>query len=344
MNMDMLNTRTRLIFQHIVESYLDSGDPVGSQTIARAADIAVSPATVRNVMSDLEEAGLLSAPHTSAGRVPTDIGLRLFVDGILEVGNLSRDERESIRGKCQASGQNIESMLSEATKNLSGLSHCASLVMVDKSETKISQIEFVPLSPGRALVVLVGLDGGVENRIASVPTDLPPSSLVMAGNYLSARLMGNSLEAARANIERELASKQSELDILTAKAVKAGLALWSGDTASPSLIVSGAANLLENVSASDDLEKIRQLLEDLESKKEMVSLLDLARGGEGVRLFIGAENNLFSLSGSSLVLAPYMNDANSVVGVVGVIGPTRLNYARIIPMVDYTAQMVSRMF
>ena len=343
MKLDVLNERTKLIFQHIVESYLESGDPVGSRTISRASNIMVSPATVRNVMADLEDAGLLISPHTSAGRIPSDVGLRLFVDGILEVGNLTKDERASIRGQCQASGQNPEEILAEATRALSGLSHCASLVMVDKQETTIRQIEFVPLSPGRALVVLVHMDGGVENRIVAVPADLPPSSLVMAGNYLNTRLAGKSLESAKGNIEQELESRQLELDSLTGKVVEAGLAVWSGDQLDSSLIVSGAANLLENVSAKSDLERIRQLLEDLESKKEMVRLLDMARGGEGVQLFIGAENNLFSLSGSSLVLAPYMNDANSVVGVVGVIGPTRLNYARIIPMVDYTARLVSRL-
>lgn len=344
MKLDLINDRNREIFRSIVETYLETGDPVGSRTLSKHGSISVSPATIRNVMSDLEEAGLILAPHTSAGRVPTDLGLRLFVDGMLEVGNLTGAERASIEGQCNASGKTIENTLAEASKMLSGLSHCASVVIVPKSDIAIKHIEFVPYTHGKALVVLVAEDGSVENRIIDLPLGLPQSALTQASNYLNARLVGRTLPQASALIEAELMEHQAELDTLTAKVVESGIAIWSGSkTANPSLIVSGQANLLDNVTAMEDMERIRHLFEDLESKKELINMLDLARDGRGVRMFIGSENNLFSLSGSSLVVSPYISGANKIVGVIGVIGPTRLNYARIIPMVDYTAKVVSRL-
>ncbi|WP_308911008.1 heat-inducible transcriptional repressor HrcA [Pseudokordiimonas caeni] len=344
MSLVELNERSKAIFRQIVETYLETGDPVGSRTISRADGIAVSPATIRNVMADLEDLGLIAAPHTSAGRVPTDFGLRLFVDGLMEVGNLTREERASIEGRCVASGRTIEEALGEATKALSGLSRCAALVMVPKRELSVRHIEFVPVGPGRALVVMVSEDGSVENRIISLPAGLPASTLVSAGNYLNARLGGRTLEGAMTSIRAELEARRAELDDLTARVVEAGLAVWSGGNDLPaSLIISGTSNLLDNVQEATDLERIRLLFDELERKQDLIRLLELARDGRGVKMFIGAENNLFSLSGSSVVVSPYMNGANQIVGVLGVIGPTRLNYARIIPMVDYTAQVVSRL-
>ncbi|NVJ99559.1 MAG: heat-inducible transcriptional repressor HrcA [Alphaproteobacteria bacterium] len=343
MSLSSLNERSKSIFRQIVETYLETGDPVGSRTISRADGIDVSPATVRNVMSDLEEFGLLASPHTSAGRIPTDFGLRFFVDGLMEVGNLTKEERASIKGQCAATGRSLEDVLSDATKALSGLSRCASVVMVPKQDLTVKHIEFVPIAPGRALVVMVSEDGSVENRIINVPVGLPPSALVQAGNYLSARLVGRSFDQVRGGIQDELSNRQAELDALTSKVVDDGLALWAGDKGSASLLISGQANLLENVQAAEDLERIRQLFDELERKKDLIKLMELAKDGRGVRLFIGAENNLFSLSGSSLVVSPYMNGANNIVGVIGVIGPTRLNYARIVPMVDYTARVIGRM-
>lgn len=343
MSLANLNERSVAIFRQIVETYLEHGDPVGSRTLSRADNISVSPATIRNVMSDLEEAGLLAAPHTSAGRIPTDLGLRLFVDGMMEVGNLTKAERESIKGQCAVTGRNLEDVLGDATKALSGLSRCASVVMVPKTDLRVQHIEFVPISAQQALVVLVAEDGSVENRVIDIPLGLPPAALVQAGNYLSARLVGHSLEGMKDAIQQELATRQAELDTLASRVVESGLAVWGGNDESATLLVSGQSNLLENVDASGDLERIRQLFEELERKKDLIKLMELAKDGRGVRLFIGAENNLFSLSGSSLVVSPYMNAANNVVGVIGVIGPTRLNYARIVPMVDYTAQVVSRL-
>ena len=344
MDIAQLNERSKEIFKLIVETYLETGDPVGSRTVSKVGGIDLSAATIRNVMADLEQTGLLISPHTSAGRIPTDTGLRLFVDGMMQVGNLTHFERESIQGTCSTMGRVFEDVLGEATKALSELSKCTSLVMVPKQDQVIQHIEFVSIAPDKAIVILVGQNGTVENRVVSLPPGLPPSVLVQAGNYLNARLAGKSLDDVKDYISLELHAHQAELDSLTTKVVKDGLAVWSGGGAKvpASLIVSGQANLLENLEAAEDLDRIRGLFEELEQKKELIRLLDLAKDGRGVRMFIGAENNLFSLSGSSLVVSPYMNGANKVVGVIGVIGPTRLNYARIIPMVDYTAQVVSR--
>ncbi|MGF1649586.1 MAG: heat-inducible transcriptional repressor HrcA [Hyphomicrobiaceae bacterium] len=340
-----LNERAREILRRIVESYLSTGEPVGSRNLSRDLPIALSPASVRNVMSDLEHLGLVFSPHTSAGRVPTQLGLRLFVDGLLEVGSLSEDERRQIE---QAIGKSpsrtTEQLLTEAGELISGLSQCAGVVLADKAVSKIKHIEFVPLEPGRALVILVGDGNSVENRVMDVPQGLPPSALVQAANYLNTYARGYSLKEARARVERDLAEKRAELDALTRKVIEAGLAQWSGALDErKSLIVRGQSNLLTDVNAAEDLERIRQLFDDLEAKRDLVQLLGLSEHADGVKIFIGAENKLFSLSGSSLVVAPFRDDDRKVVGVLGVIGPTRLNYARIIPMVDFTAKVISRL-
>jgi len=344
MKIDELNSRSAEIFRQIVESYLETGTPVGSAVLARTGALNVSPATIRNTMADLEHAGLLFSPHTSAGRMPTEIGLRLFVDGFLEVGALSRAERAEITNRCQTTGRSVEEVLNEASSLLSGLSHCASVVVAPKANAPIKHIEFVALAPGRALVVIVTSDGNIENRSIELPLGLPQSALVEAGNYLSARLEGRTLEDFYADITQELESQRAELDQLTKEVVKAGLATWSGEKRdAASLIVKGRSNLLENDSALENLERIRQLFDDLETKETMAQLLDLSQRGDGVKIFIGAENQLFSLSGSSVIVAPYKNDTGHIIGAVGVIGPTRINYARIIPMVDFTARIIGKM-
>jgi len=345
-DLDTLSERSQTILRRIVESYLETGDPVGSRNISRDLPIALSPASVRNVMSDLEQLGLIAAPHTSAGRLPTELGLRMFVDGMLEVGNLSSEERAQIKrqvGACP--DQTVEGLLGQATQLISGLSHCAGLVLTEKQNRRLKHIEFVSLEPGKALAILVSEDQSIENRVVDVPAGMPPSILVEATNFLNAVIRGVSLDEARAKIELELVEHKAELDELTQKVITAGLAEWSGtqDDDRRSLIVRGRGNLLKEVTAADDLERIRQLFDDLENKKNIVQLLDLAEQAEGVKIFIGSENSLFSLSGSSLVVAPFQDNTQKIVGVLGVIGPKRLNYARIIPMVDYTAKLVSRL-
>ena len=342
-----LDQRSRDIFKQIVESYLESGDPVGSRTISRALPTTLSPASIRNVMSDLEEIGLISAPHTSAGRMPTELGLRLFVDGLLELGDLSAAERRRIEAEVVASNakHSYEEVLTEATNMLSGLSHCAGVVLTPKKNVRLKHVEFVGLEPNKALAVMVGEDETVENRVVELPAGLPASTLTRAANYLNARMQGKTLDEIRAALQSEIESQKTALDQLTARVVEAGLATWSGadETDPKTLIVRGRSNLLEDVTAMEDLERIRQLFDDLESKRDLIQLLGLAESGEGVKIFIGSENKLFSLSGSSIIVSPYRDSEQKIVGVIGVIGPTRLNYARIVPMVDYTARVVGRL-
>ncbi len=336
-----LNERSRSIFRHIVEAYVESGEPIGSRTLARQLNIGLSPASIRNVMADLEMAGLLYATHRSAGRMPTEAGLRFFVDGLLEVGHLDEEERRSIEAHATAGG-NVEELLTEAISTLSGLSRCAGLVVAPTDDSSLRHIEFVKLGRGRMLVVIVTDDGSVENRIIEMTEDVPASTIIQAVNYLNARMAGRTLGEAVAEVRAELESHRAELDELTARVVETGLATWSGEDRH-TLIVRGQANLLEDVTALEDLERIRTLFDALETKGEFAQLLDLAVEAEGVRIFIGAENELFSLAGCSLVVAPYVNGREQIVGALGVIGPTRLNYARIIPLVDYTAKVIGRL-
>lgn len=340
-----LNDRSREVFRRIVESYLATGEPVGSRNLSRVLPMTLSPASVRNVMSDLEQAGLIFAPHTSAGRLPTQAGLRMFVDGLLEVGQLSADERKQIEAQIGPTKKKpIDQLMLEATEMISGLSHCAGVVLSEKQVTHLKHIEFVPLEPGRALVVLVGDNQNVENRVIDVPRGLPPSALVEAANYLNATVRGLTIREASARILQELNRAKAELDELTQKVIQSGLAEWSGSLDDRrSLIVRGQSNLLKDLTAVEELERIRQLFDDLETKRDMMQLLGSADIADGVRIFIGSENKLFSLSGSSLVVAPFQDGDRKIVGVLGVIGPTRLNYARIVPMVDYTAKLVSRL-
>ncbi len=341
-----LDERSREIFRQIVESYLATGEPVGSRNLSKILPMTLSPASVRNVMQDLEEAGLIYAPHTSAGRLPTETGLRFFVDALMQFGDLAADERNAIEAQVAASARDhsFESVLADATQLLSGMSRGAGVVLTSKSNVRLKHIEFVRIEPERALVVLVSEDGQIENRIVPIPAGLPPSALVEASNFLNAHIRGRTLAEARTEMQKSLEQAHSELDGLTQKLVEAGLASWSGGEPSDrKLIVRGQANLLGDLKAMEDLERIRLLFDDLESKRELVDLLGRAETAEGVRIFIGSENKLFSLSGSSMVVAPYHDGERRIVGVLGVIGPTRLNYARIVPMVDYTAKVLSRL-
>ena len=338
-----LNQRSREVFRRIVESYVETGEPVGSRTLSRRLDVQLSPATIRNIMADLQDAGLLHAPHTSAGRLPTEAGLRLFVHGLLEVGALTQDEKSNIEIQCNAAGRSLAHVLEEATTMLSGLGHCAGMVLAPKTDEAVKHIEFVDLGPGRTLAVMISQSGVVENRLMETPLGLPPSALAQAGNYLNARMQGRTFGEARVIIENELEDQRAALDELTARVVETGLATWSSDDTGGYLIVRGQAHLLDDVSATSDLEKIRGLFEALETKEAAVRLLDAAQTGDGVQIFIGADNQLFGIAGCSMVIAPYLNSRRQIVGAIGVIGPTRINYARIIPMVDYTAKVIGRL-
>jgi heat-inducible transcriptional repressor len=341
-----LNDRSREIFRRIVESYLATGEPVGSRNLSRILPMTLSPASVRNVMSDLEQLGLIYAPHTSAGRLPTEVGLRFFVDALMQVGDLTEQDRKAIEAQVAASGQakSVEAVLTEASGLLSGLSRAAGVVLTAKANPRLKHIEFVQLEPQRALVILVGEDGQVENRVLNIPLGLPSSALMEAANFVNARIRGRTLDEVKVEIEAKLKEGEAELDQLTQRIVAAGLASWSGgETDERKLIVRGQAHLLDDLKALADLERVRLLFDDLETRREVIDLLGRAQMAEGVRVFIGSENKLFSLSGSSTIVAPYHDGSGHIVGVLGVIGPTRLNYARIVPMVDYTAKVVSKL-
>jgi len=337
-----LNERSREIFRLIVDAYVETGEPVGSRTLSRRLGN-LSPATIRNVMADLQDSGLLYSPHTSAGRLPTDAGLRLFVNGLLEVGGLTEGERRDIEARCAGSGRTLTQALELAGEALAGLSSHAGLVVAPKTASPLSHIEFVNLGGNRALVILVDRAGHVENRVIELPPGVTVSSLVQAGNYLQARLVGRTLVEARDEISQELGEHRAALDDLTRKVVEGGLAVWAGDSEAGTLIVKGHARLLDDVNAIEDLERIRGLFNALETKESLLRLVQAAEDGQGVQIYIGSENALFGHAGWSMVLAPYGNSDERVVGAIGVIGPTRLNYARIIPMVDYTAKVIGRL-
>jgi heat-inducible transcriptional repressor len=339
-----LSERSREVFRQIVESYLATGEPVGSRNLSRLIPMTLSPASVRNVMSDLEQLGLIYAPHTSAGRLPTEIGLRFFVDALMEIGDLNEDDRRAIEAQVAGVGRSVEEVLTEASALLSGLTRAAGVVLSAKSNVRLKHIEFVRLEPERALVVLVAEDGQVENRLVNLPLGLPTSALTEATNFLNARIRGRTISEARAELERALEAGRAELDALTQKIVSAGLASWSGgESDERKLIVRGQAHLLEDLRALEDLERVRLLFDDLETRKGLIDLLGRAERADGVNIFIGSENKLFSMSGSSTIVAPYRDGVGRIVGVIGVIGPTRLNYARVIPMVDHTAKVISRL-
>ncbi len=334
-----IDARSREIFRQLVESYLETGEPVGSRTLSQDRRLAVSAATIRNVMADLTDLGLLQAPHVSAGRLPTDLGLRLFVDSLLQVGELSDQERRALDVQSEETAGG--SVLELAAAKLSGLTQSASLVVAQKNEAPFRHIEFVSTAPDEALVVVVFEDGRVENRLMKAPEGLSPSALIAAGNYLSARLRGKTMSEARETIVSEIETNQAALDELTSRLVREGVAEVSG-AERLSLIVRGRGRLLEDATA-DDLERVRMLFDDLERKRDVIEILNAAREADGVRIYIGSENRLFSLSGSSVIVAPYRDKSRKIVGVLGVIGPTRLNYGRVIPIVDYTAEVVSRL-
>ena len=342
--LEEMNNRSREVFRRVVEGYLADGEPVGSRTLSREFSEDISAATIRNVMQDLEFLGLLGSPHTSAGRIPTQQGLRMFVDGILEVSEVDKNDRKKIDKIVSDETNQVEDILDDISTTLSGVTQGASLVLTPKREAPIKHVEFLPLSTSQALVVLVFADGHVENRLFKPPPGQTPSSMKEAANFLNAIMEGNTLSEAKKLIKNEIDFRRQELDTLARDLVKSGLALWEDtEERHERLIVKGRANLLNESSQQEDLDRIKNLFDDLERKRDIADFLELTEKGEGVRIFIGSENKLFSLTGSSLVVSPYMNSDRKIIGAVGVIGPTRLNYGRIVPVVDYTAQLVGKM-
>ena len=345
-----LDERARDIFRRVVETYLETGEPVGSRTLSRGGGVSLSPASIRNTMQDLTQLGLLDAPHSSAGRLPTHAGLRLFVDGLMEIGDVNEEERREIERRlgpdARNGPRNVEEALNEASAILSGLAGGAGVVVAPVRDAGVKHVEFVALGGEQTLAVMVFDDGSVENRLMRTPPGITPSALQEASNFMNARLRGRTLAEAKREVSGELEAARRQLDETAARLVEGGLAAWGGSDpqGERALIVRGRANLLNETSAASDIARVRMLFDDLEQKERLIGLFDDVRNAEGVRIFIGSETQLFSLSGSAVIAAPYMSGRNRVVGAIGVIGPARLNYARVIPLVDFTARMLGRMF
>ncbi len=339
-----LNTRSREIFKFIVDTYLETGQPVGSRTISDTSGISLSPASIRNTMAGLEQLGLLYAPHTSAGRMPTQTGLRLYIDGLMEVGGLTKEEKQQIESSCKSAGSSMNDVLEHATHLLSGLSSCASLVVAPKTNDRIKQIQFVQLEPGKILVILVMQNGIVENRVMNAPLDVTAASLTCASNYLNSKLAGQTITEAQKEIIADIKANKTKLDKITNDLVARGIALPTGGNTTNAgyLLVRGQSRLLEDVKALEDLERARTLLGYLEEQETMLGLIENVSEADGVQIFIGSENKIFDQSGWSMIISPYRSQDEKVIGAIGVIGPTRLDYDRIIPMVDYTSRIIAR--
>jgi heat-inducible transcriptional repressor len=342
-NMMDLNLRSKDILKHIIEAYVETGEPVGSRTLSHRLGLTLSPATIRNVMSDLEDAGYLYSPHTSAGRLPTDSGLRFFINGLLEVGDISTFDRSELEAKCALKEKSLNHVLEEAIKTLSGLTKCAGLVLAPKGEVALKHVEFLALGPERGLTILVTQDGNVENRLIDLPEGILPSTLVEASNYLNAKLVGKTLTQAKEILQAELMVQKGELEQLIAKLVQDGVGTWYTGESKGLLIVKGQGNLLQDVTEVEELGRVKALFDLLETQDSLLELLDASIIAQGVQIFIGSENPLFNTSGCSLIVAPYKNSLQKVIGAIGVIGPSRLNYARVIPMVDYTAKLIGKL-
>ena len=339
-----LKPRALEIFNALVTAYLESGQPIGSKTLAKRLRHDLSPAAIRSNMSDLEQAGLLFSPHISAGRIPTGSGLRMYVDGLMEYSaDLTNEDRMSIDGECAVRGVSVDELLEKTSRTLSGLSRCASLVLSPASNAELQHFEFVPLGENRALAVLVRMDGKVENRLIDLPSGVPQSAMVRASNYMNSRLSGRDLAAATGMIRNEIAAQRAELDEMSRRLVEAGVGLWAGGNSSEDavLVMRGQSNLLDDIQAGEELETIGQLFDELEARENALRLLDATSEGDGVKIFIGAENKLFTNTGCSMVIAPYHDSKKQVIGAIGVLGPRHMNYARIIPMVDYTSRAIA---
>lgn len=338
-----LNDRAQAILRYVVDTYMETGEPVGSRTIARHLENNLSPATIRNVMSDLETGGLLYAPHTSAGRLPTAQGLRLYIDGLMEIGNLSLSDRNTIEAQCITAGSSMNTVLERATSMLSGLSSAASLIIAPKTNKPIKQMQFVRLDSGRILVVMVLQDNTVENRVMAVPPEVDDFALTTASNFINAQINGKTVSEAERDIRHDIAENKTQLDKITSDLVQRGLSMApAGDGFDGNIIIRGQARLLEDVKAIEDLERARQLLAALEEQETMMRLLTATHQADGVQIYIGTENTMFDHSGWSMIISPYKTPENQIIGAIGVIGPTRLNYKRIIPLVDYTSRVMTR--
>jgi heat-inducible transcriptional repressor len=335
-----LSERSRQILEAIVEDYIVTAEPIGSRTITRRHGLSLSPATVRNVMADLEEMGFLVSPHTSAGRVPTDKAYRFYVDSLVGVNRIAREEREEIRKRCSLTGRDVGEVLKETSKMLSSVSHYMGVVMGPRFTANVfRQIEFVKLSGKKILAILVSQSGSVQNKIIETDEELNVADLTRMANYLNDILKGLTIAQVKKRILEEMQEEKIRYDTLLARALELSRQTLEGTDAE--VFIEGQANILEQPEFAD-VAKMKEIIRAFEEKGQLLALLERCMAAEGVQIFIGSESHLNRMSGMSLVTATYVTGKDTL-GILGVIGPTRMGYAKIIPIVDYTAKQVSRL-
>jgi len=337
-----LSDRSKQIFKGVIESYLDSGEPVGSEALSKKLGINISTSTIRSIMANLQKEGLLFAPHISAGRLPTDKGMRYFVDGVLEFGRLSKSERETIKNQCRSKGISFEDVLDEASKILSSLSNCAGFVVAPKYQNKIKHIEFIRLSSNQIMSIVANENGLVENRILDSNNSYSENTLKQVSNYLNSKFSGKTIDEIKKIISNEIENSQLELNTLSKKLVKEGIIELVPNSEAPYIFLHGQSSLLEDNIVTKDLDQMRNIFDDIENKSNFLSVLESTNKGKGVQIYIGAQNFLFNHSGLSMIMAPYINNEQKIIGAIGVLGPMRINYARIVPLVDYTSKVIGR--
>jgi len=338
-----LSDRSKQIFKSVVETYLKTGSPSGSETILKKGGVNLSSSSIRLILANLQKEGLLFAPHTSAGRLPTDKGMRFFVDGLLEFGRLSKNEKENIKNQCQSRGSSFQEVLNEASKTISGLSNCAGIVVAPKFLNKIKHIEFIRLNSNQIMSIIASENGLVENRILNSKNNYNESTLKQASNYLNSNFVGKTIDQIKTIISKEIKNTKNKLDSLATKLVNEGIIEIVPNLETPYIFLHGQSSLLEEEVISKDLDQIRNLFDDIENKSNFLNVIENTSKGQGVQIFIGSQNFLFKHSGLSMVMAPYKNNEQKIIGAIGVVGPMRLNYAKIVPLVDYTSKIVGRM-
>tara|TARA_Y100000590_G_scaffold83785_1_gene93433 strand:+ start:15648 stop:16694 length:1047 start_codon:yes stop_codon:yes gene_type:complete len=341
-NFTKLNEISRAILRQLVDFYVETGEPIGSETLSKKMRLKISSSSIRSIMAELQKEGLVYAVHKSSGRLPTDKGMRLFVEGLLEFGRLNENEKNSIESQCKSHGESYKEVLDKASETLSGLSNCAGLVVAPKYQNKIKQIDFLDLNNGQIMAVLVNENGLVENRIFLSYSKFNDSNLREASNYLNDKLKGKTIEFVKKEILNEIKNHKIELDKVSENLVKTGIAEISSTKENPYIFLHGQSTLLNDEIIKGDLDKLKDLFDQIANKKSFLELMDSTSKADGVKIFIGYKNILFNHSGLSAVMAPYKNDQQEVVGAIGVIGPMRINYSRIVPIVDFTSKLVGR--
>ena len=337
-----LSDRSKQIFISVVETYLETGSPSGSETILKKGGIDLSSSSIRLILANLQKAGLLFAPHTSAGRLPTDKGMRLFVDGLLEFGRLTKDEQENIKQQCLSKGASFQEVLNEASKMISGLSNHAGIVVAPKYQNDIKHIEFIRLNQNQVMSIIASTTGQVENRIFDDTGNYSDNILREISNFLNSKYVNKSIGEIKNSIQLDLKNSKGRLEILSKNLVQKGILELIPNSENPYIFFHGQSSLLEDEIISNDLDEIRKLFDEIENKTSFVDILENTYSAKGVQIFIGSQNFLFKHSGLSMVMAPYKNKDQKIIGAIGVVGPTRLNYAKIVPLVDYTSKIIGK--